>query len=653
MLVNPPRARLALRVGVVGHRPNRLPGDAATLSVLRARIAEVLGAARDEVSRFHAEGGDAGFYSPDAPLMRAVAPLAEGTDRIFAEEALALGYGLICPMPFAQAEYEKDFTGKSALEPGSVAKLRDLLARARDGAGLVTFELDGHRSDRGAAYGAAGRVTLNQSDLLVVVWDGEEKAGPGGTVDTVQEAIRFHVPVLWINARDPSDWAVLRDSADLGRVQGKAVPAGRPEGATRTLQQAVAEIVRQEIGLPGAETAEARAHVRDFFAEKRRPLNLAFVWKLFRNVVGETRLKLPSLLTSDFVDDVKAAWPSTPGEGSIAFAPRGPGQPGPAACWVNARLRGHYAWADRLADLKADAYRSAYILGYLFSAAAVFVALLPLAMRWAPGQAETLSIEGEFVILLDILILLIWGKGRRWHERWMEYRLLAELIRQLKVLMPLGGGRPLPRTPIYLAGHGDLAQSWMAWHVRAIAREAGLPTAKATPAYVDDCLVDLADITSGAANGQQRFHQANGARAARINHRLHAATVGLFILTILGIGLHLAPALAGDALGDVGAWIDRASTWLVMASAVLPALGAALAGINNHGEFARMAKRSHALADGFRQFTRQIAGAREQLGRGEVVPLAEVIPLASTVAQTMVDEVVDWRVVVLDRPQTA
>ena len=214
MLVNPPRARLALRVGVVGHRPNRLPGDAATLAALRARIGEVLLAARDEVERFQAEGGDAGLYAPDPPLMRAVAPLAEGTDRIFVEEALALGYGLICPMPFAQAEYERDFTGKSALEPGSVAKLRDLLARARDGAGLVTFELDGGRSDRGAAYGAAGRVTLNQSDLLVVVWDGEEKAGPGGTVDTVQEAIRFHVPVLWINARDPSDWfSVTRPAA--------------------------------------------------------------------------------------------------------------------------------------------------------------------------------------------------------------------------------------------------------------------------------------------------------------------------------------------------------------------------------------------------------------------------------------------------------
>ena len=648
----PPRARLAFRVGVVGHRPNRLSDDAAVLAAMRRRIAEVLRAVKEGVAGFQTEGGDSALYASDPPLLTAVSPLAEGTDRIFAEEALALGYALCCPMPFAQGEFEADFTGEHAQEPDSLATFRALLARAETGAGLVRFELDGRRADLGAAYGAAGRVVLNQSDLLVVVWDGQEKAGPGGTVDTVKDAIRFHVPVLWIDAHVPASWAVLQTAEDLGRLQSQRGLA--PDRAPKTVAEAVAEIIRLEVGLPQADTDVARAHVRDFLAERRPPLNLAFVWKLFRNIVARTRLSMPAIFTKDFVVEVLTAWPTGPGGGDIVFAPRSADQPAPAAFWVNARLRGHFAWADKLADLKADAYRSAYILGYLLSAAAVFVATLPSAMGWSAGDsAETLCIEAELVILLAIVSLLIWGRGRRWHERWMEYRLLAELIRQLKVLLPLGGGRPLPRTPIYLAGHGDLAQSWMAWHVRAIARAAGLPSANVTPAYMDDCLTDLTDIVSGEANGQVGYNIANAERAHRIHHRLHRATVGLFCLTILGICLHLAPHLIGDALGPVRPWLEGAGDWLVLASAVLPALGASLAGINNHGEFARMSKRSQAMADGFAQFSGRIAGMQERLSRDEHVALAEVIPLASTIAQTMVDEVIDWRVVVLDRPQTA
>ena len=649
MLVRPPRARLALRVGVVGHRPNRLPGDEATLAALRARIAEVLRAVRDEVARFQAEDGDAALYAPDPPLLRAVSAMAEGADRAFAEEALALGYELSCPMPFAREEFEQDFALGAALEPGSLARFGDLLARAEAGAGLVTFQLDGRREDLGAAYGAAGRVVLNQSDLLVMVWDGQEKAGPGGTVDTVHEAIGFHVPVIWIDAHDPSRWSAVRDKDDLVRI-GKGL-AGHE---TASLSEVVARFVGQEIALPPSEAVQARAHAQDFFAERRPALNLAFVWRLLRDLVGRTRFSLPAILTRDFESQVQAAWPAGPAEGSIPFAARGRDQPPPAAYWVNARLRGHYAWADKLADLKADAYRSASILGYLLSAAAVFVALLPLATGWAADPAaDRLCIETEFVIVLAILALLVAGRGRRWHERWMEYRLLAELIRQLKVLIPLGGGRPLPRTPAHLAGHGDPAQSWMAWQARAIARAVGIPSAKVTGAYVDDCLVDLADITGSGDHGQGGFHHAVAERAERIHHRLHVATVGLFSLTVFGIGLHLLPYLFGAGLGPMGELIVAHGDWLVLVSAVLPALGAALAGINNHGEFARMAKRSSGMAAGFAQFSGQIAASRARLARGEAVSLVEIIPLASTIAQTMVDEVIDWRVVVLDRPQSA
>ena len=73
-------------------------------------------------------------------------------------------------------------------------------------------------------------------------------------------------------------------------------------------------------------------------------------------------------------------------------------------------------------------------------------------------------------ILGTILLLLIWSRRSRWQERWTEYRLLAELIRELRFLVPLGGGKPLPRMPAHMAVYGDPARTWMYWHMRAIAR---------------------------------------------------------------------------------------------------------------------------------------------------------------------------------------
>jgi hypothetical protein len=51
------------------------------------------------------------------------------------------------------------------------------------------------------AYSVAGRIVLNQSDLLIAVWDGGKPAGGGGTVETLREAVHYHVPALWIDAQ--------------------------------------------------------------------------------------------------------------------------------------------------------------------------------------------------------------------------------------------------------------------------------------------------------------------------------------------------------------------------------------------------------------------------------------------------------------------
>lgn len=172
-LISPPKPPLAFRVGVVGHRPDRL-GE-ADLSQLGRVIGGILVQTQKAVKAFAQE--NVGLFADGPPVLRAISPLAEGTDRIFAEQALALGWELCCVMPFAQDVYENDFQPAVALEDDSLQRFGELRARAR-----VCFQLDGSRADEGAAYGAGGRVVLNQSDLLIVVWDGQRQNKRGGTV---------------------------------------------------------------------------------------------------------------------------------------------------------------------------------------------------------------------------------------------------------------------------------------------------------------------------------------------------------------------------------------------------------------------------------------------------------------------------------------
>ena len=60
------------------------------------------------------QGSGATGYSSDPLCLRMLSALAEGADRIIAEEALALKYDLQSALPFSRDEYEKDFSAASS-----------------------------------------------------------------------------------------------------------------------------------------------------------------------------------------------------------------------------------------------------------------------------------------------------------------------------------------------------------------------------------------------------------------------------------------------------------------------------------------------------------------------------------------------------------
>jgi hypothetical protein len=185
------RDRVAqIRVGITGHREDRLGnGD---LAALRARVADIL----TVISRI----GDG--------RVTIISPLADGADQLVAEEALAAGFRLECPLPFPLDDYALDF-GED------VGDLRALLARA-----AVVEELPGSRTTpeaRRAAYTAVGERVVRDADLLLAIWDGQEARGEGGTADIVALGRRRGLPIIWIDAGPPHPVEVLNIAGDEWR----------------------------------------------------------------------------------------------------------------------------------------------------------------------------------------------------------------------------------------------------------------------------------------------------------------------------------------------------------------------------------------------------------------------------------------------------
>lgn len=222
----------------------------------------------------------------------------------------------------------------------------------------------------------------------------------------------------------------------------------------------------------------------------------------------------------------------------------------------------------------------------------------------------------------------------------------TELVRHLRLVAPLGGNRPFPQIPAHRATYGQPGASWMAWYVRAVERTLGLPSCVVNKAHLKACLAHLNDVVSG----QIRYHDLTAGRCHRIEKRLHSWGIAFLALTLVACVLHLLS----------GVWpVFHTPNWLsprllTFACAFFPALGAALAGINNQAEFRRTSKRSNAMREQLELLQNQVEDLRKRIdGTPDSVRRqysVQAVALAGDVARLLVNDVLDWRVVFLDRP---
>jgi hypothetical protein len=176
-----------IRIGVTGHRILAEPGKIGRgVEEALGRIAQLF--PRDSLS--------------------VVSALAEGADRIVARHVLARpGARLIVPLPLDESDYIRDFSSEE-----SRAEFSSLLGRA------AHIERMPPAPARDQAYEAAGEYVLNNSDLLLTIWDGQLAQGRGGTAEIVSRARQRKLPIAWVHAgnRDPG----THTPTSLGEEQG-------------------------------------------------------------------------------------------------------------------------------------------------------------------------------------------------------------------------------------------------------------------------------------------------------------------------------------------------------------------------------------------------------------------------------------------------
>lgn len=158
-----------LRIGVTGHR----------ILTATDRILEGI-----DLALQHA------IHTFQAESVIIVSSLAEGADTIVVERAFQRVHAqLTAILPFSKNDYLEDFKTEE-----SRTRFLSLLKKADQITELPPTE------DREASYRAAGVVVLQQSDVLLAIWDGKEAQGKGGTGEIVREARGRGVAISWIRA---------------------------------------------------------------------------------------------------------------------------------------------------------------------------------------------------------------------------------------------------------------------------------------------------------------------------------------------------------------------------------------------------------------------------------------------------------------------
>ena len=181
--------------------------------------------------------------------------------------------------------------------------------------------------------------------------------------------------------------------------------------------------------------------------------------------------------------------------------------------------------------ISLDLYRSAYVLAYLLSTVAVFIALGGVFAAHVDEKA--LVVVAEIIVKGSIIALILLGRHWRWHERWLDYRALAKSLRHGRFLAYLS---EVGRAHDHLSSATARRSTWIVWYLRATMRELILPSAVLDGTYRWRILSATA---TNEIEKQIQYHEENRRTAHHIDHALHNVGLFCFLATFFVLALFL------------------------------------------------------------------------------------------------------------------
>lgn len=595
---HPPKPILTLRVAFVGQDLQAQAPQQALVDALQALFAQF----QSTADAAHAD--NKGFYADRPSELRLLTGLSPAADELAVQAK---------PKPWSRHVVETVATARPDREP----------VPGNDGIAHTGIVEERESFAAPSRTARPRELLLRNADVLVVLWD-KDKADNATAV--VLAAYRALTPVIFLSA--------IPGVGLQPRLLASIDHAGRLVASADPFPAALTHAFKTIVDAPGPPSDDAhsyegrgdsRARLQRFLHEARPGPHRWFVYKLFKNWFDRSLARRAKASQSDPVEK-KPALPKRigflirPDDIEMPYKWREfLDQPQNAG---GARLRDHlrrrlmlqYGWADILAVYYSDIFRSAFFLTYCLSAVAVLIALASLFIQheWAADTqlwTKAAAVLLEFGILGYVLWLVRRGQHEHWHDRWLDYRALAESLRHVRslVLVGLPARRNRDLDPL------SSGAAWILWYVRACAREIDLPGCIMSTGYLKQVAGTVREYEVESQINYNKTTAASNEAMHHFVHRLGNASfvlaiglLGVFLLGFIGnlalISLGFEIAACGSAQSPVshrlssgiGHCLLEYKLWFAAAAAFLPAFGAAMAGIRTMADFEGFAKRARA-----------------------------------------------------------
>ena len=197
-------------------------------------------------------------------------------------------------LPFSACDYKADFPSD---------RWRGIFERVLQSARCSSvLELDGNKHDLlSESYEAAGRIVVQQSDVLFAVWNGQPARGRGGTERVIRDALGNRTPVVWVPL-DGSPWKLLLSMQDLTDLD-----------AVSDLEVSVLTGLLRESLLP---SQEMRTALDRYYSASLPSVPIDWVWQWFLAHASGGKISWDECERSirtrieTYIEDRSAEWPS-------------------------------------------------------------------------------------------------------------------------------------------------------------------------------------------------------------------------------------------------------------------------------------------------------------------------------------------------------